>query len=599
LTVASLILQLHEKTTYFMFKPFPDDFTYPSLESDVLAYWEKHHIFEQTLKQREGAPAFTFYEGPPTVNGRPGIHHVLARTIKDAVCRYKTMRGFSVRRQAGWDTHGLPIEIAAEKRLGITDKAQIEEIGIDTFNAACRAIVDENIDNPEGWRTVTRRMGYWLDLDSAYITCSNDYVESVWWALKQFFDKGLIYKGFKVVPQSPTLGTPLSSHELSQNYKDVRDPNVYVKVKVVSSPVVGVEGAELLVWTTTPWTLFGNVALAVGPDIDYVLVDVRHELKNGEKEHHRLVLAESRIEVLEGEVSVEGRFKGRDLLGTKYDQILKDVAIDTDSHPKALTVLPGDFVTTEDGSGIVHLAPAFGQDDFEMSKVHDLPMLQPVTPNGRFTEEVKDFAGRSVKTFTYSDHTEEGADRDIVIMMKKAGQIYRASFDYLHSYPHCWRTDNPVIYYARDSWFIVAPAYKKELVQNNKLVQWHPPEIGEGRFGNWLDEVKEWSLSRDRYWGTPLPIWVSEDGDMFAVGSIEELKEGLYESEDGTLVPLAEVDVEIDLHRPFVDRFQEGRNGVQKNQGSDRCVVRFWKHALRATPLSLREPGRVRVGVSS
>jgi len=559
-----------------MFEPLPDDFSYPHVETSILEHWDTHRVFLATQQAREGQPAFTFYEGPPTVNGRPGIHHVLARTIKDAMCRYKVMRGFSVRRQAGWDTHGLPVEIAAEKQLGITDKAQIEELGIERFNAACRAIVDQNIEMEEGWRTLTRRMGYWLDMDGAYVTCTNDYIESVWWALKQFFDKGLIYKGFKVVPQSPTLGTPLSSHELSQNYKDVRDPNVYVMARVVSSAIPALQGAELLVWTTTPWTLFANVALAVGADIDYVLVRATHTHKQtGVHTEYRMVLAESRLSVLEGDVEILQRFTGKELVGTRYEQILPYLTLDTDAYPDTFSVLPGDFVSTDDGSGIVHLAPAFGQDDFEMSKRYAIPMPQPVTPNGRFTDELKEFAGRTVKTFTYTDHTEEGADRDIVIRLKELGRIYRASFDYVHSYPHCWRTDNPVIYYARDSWFISSPSYRDELVANNKKIGWHPPEIGEGRFGNWLDEVKDWSLSRDRFWGTPLPIWVSDDGtDMFAVGSVSELSDGLYEFEDGRRVPVAEAGVTVDLHRPFVDRVVFERDGRTYRRTKE--VVDVW-----------------------
>ncbi|RPI66925.1 MAG: isoleucine--tRNA ligase, partial [Ignavibacteriae bacterium] len=408
-----------------MFEPFPDDFSYPRLEEEILSYWDRNHVFTNSMSIREGAPTFSFFEGPPTVNGRPGIHHVMARTIKDAMCRYKTMRGFHVRRQAGWDTFCFKDAATTEKELGITDKAQIEaEIGIDTFNKTCRSIVDRNIEMEEGWRTLTRRMGYWLDMESAYVTCNNDYVESVWWALSQFFAKGLIYKGFKVVPQSPTLGTPLSSHELSQNYKDVRDPNVYLKLTITSSPVKDIEGAQIMVWTTTPWTLFANVALAVGQQIDYVHVRNTRTIKDAVEVEH-LVLAEARLEILDGEVEILGRYKGSELVGSRYQQIFTDVVLDTASHPKTLSVLPGAFVTTDDGSGVVHLAPAFGQDDFEMSKVHNLPMPQPVTPNGRFTDEIVDFAGRPVKTFTYTDHTEEGADRDIVIALKKAGKIYK------------------------------------------------------------------------------------------------------------------------------------------------------------------------------
>lgn len=557
-----------------MFEPLPDVLSYPKLEESVLDHWEANNVFERSQDLRQGAEPFSFFEGPPTVNGKPGIHHVLGRTIKDSICRYKHMRGFYVRRQAGWDTHGLPVELSAEKELGITDKAQIEFLGVEKFNAACKDIVYRNISMDNGWRTLARRMGHWLDLDSAYITCTNEYVESVWWALKQYFDKELIYKGYKVVPQSPTLGTPLSSHELSQNYKEVKDANVYLKLRIATSPVKELEGCSIVVWTTTPWTLFANVALAVGPDIAYV--HVRNTRTVGEQTlHEELLLAESRLSILDGEYEVLGTYKGSTIVGTTYEQMFSDVLLDADTYPDVLHVLPGEFVTTSDGSGIVHIAPAFGQDDFELSKLFKLPVPQPVAADGHFTQEIKDFAGRAVKTFTYADHKEEGADRDIVKALKIANKVYKASFDYLHSYPHCWRTDNPVIYYARDSWFITSPKYRSELVDLNKQIQWYPPEIGEGRFGNWLEEVKEWSISRDRYWGSPLPIWVSEDGsDMFAVGSIAELMEGMYEVEPGKLVAVAECGKEVDLHRPFVDRVVFEKNG--RTYRRTREVVDVW-----------------------
>ena len=557
-----------------MFEPLPDDFSYPRLEEDILSYWESNNVFARTQEARQDAEWFNFNEGPPTVNGRPGIHHIFARTIKDAICRYKTMRGFYVRRQAGWDTHGLPVELSAEKELGLTDKSQIETLGVDKFNAACKDIVYRNIQQDNGWRMLTRRMGHWLDLDDAYITCTNNYVESVWWALKQFYDKGLIYRGFKVVPQSPTLGTPLSSHELSLNYKIVRDPNVYLKLRITTSPLVAAVGTSILVWTTTPWTLYANVALAVGPNIDYVIA--RHRWVIGERSYDEvLIIAESRLSVLDGEVDILSRCKGTDLVGSVYEQIFTDVELDRINFPDALHILPAAFVTTEDGSGVVHLAPAFGQDDFEMSKKFKLPVPQPVSPNGHFTDEIRNLAGRAVKTFVYADHTEEGADRDIVKALKIADKVYRAAFDYSHSYPHCWRTDNPVIYYARDSWFITSPTYRDRLVELNKKIAWHPPEIGEGRFGNWLEDVKEWSISRDRYWGSPLPLWVHEESkEMFAIGSIEELREGLYEREDGSLVPVDECGVDIDLHRPFVDRVVFERAG--KTFRRTREVVDVW-----------------------
>ncbi len=544
-----------------MFKPLPDKFNYPELEHDVLKFWKENNIFEKSLEEREGNPTFAFYEGPPTVNGKPGIHHMMARTIKDTMCRFKTMTGHYVRRQAGWDTHGLPVEIQVQKELGLKDKADVEEYGIDKFNAACKEFVYKNIDMADGWRYLTDRMGYWIDLDSAYITCTQEYVESVWWALKQFFDKGLIYRGFKVVPQSPTIETPLSSHELAQNYRDVRDPNCYLKLKITSSPIKEIEDARIMVWTTTPWTLFANVALAVGEDIDYVLIKNIRKFKENTLED-TLVLAKSRLGALDGDYEILKEFKGSEIVGTRYEQIFDYVKLDMEKHPNALSVLAGDFVTTEDGTGVVHMAPAFGEDDYRMSRLHNLPFVQPVTANGHFTEELGPFAGRAIKNFEYEDHKEEGSDKDIVIELKKMDKIYRSTNDYLHSYPHCWRTGNPIMYYARESWFIKSPEYKEKMIGLNKEITWQPPEIGTGRFGNWLEEVKDWSLSRDRFWGTPLPIWVSEDKkDMFALGSIEDLEQGLYEFEDGRRVAVKECGIETDLHRPFVDNVIFEKNG--------------------------------------
>ncbi len=546
-----------------MFQPLSEKLHYPELEERILDFWETSGIFKMSVEQREheNAPWFNFYEGPPTANGAPGIHHVMARTLKDLVCRYKTMRGFYVRRQAGWDTHGLPVEIAVSKKLNLITRHDVHEYGIDRYNKACRDLVYHHINMDGGWRTLTRRMGYWVDLDSAYITCTNSYIESVWWALKQYFDKGLIYKGFKVVPQSPTIETPLSSHELSLGYKEVRDPNVYLKIRLTSAARPDVVGAQILVWTTTPWTLFANTALAVGEKIDYVLV--HHSAKNDAENAHLYVLAESRLSVLDGENEILARFKGAELLGARYEAVFDDIPLDTQKYPNALTVVSGDFVSTEDGTGVVHLAPAFGNDDFNASKKYGLPLNIHVTPNGHFTEAIRDFAGRAIKNFSYADgHTEEGADKDIIIALKKAGKILKSSMDYLHNYPHCWRTGNPVMYYARDSWFIKSPEYRERMIALNKQITWQPAEIGSGRFGNWLDEVKEWSLSRDRFWGTPLPIWVSADGkDAFAIGSVEELMEGFYEMPGGGRVPVAAAGVELDLHRPFVDSIIFERNG--------------------------------------
>lgn len=557
-----------------MFKSLPEKISYPEIEKSILNYWKENKIFEKSLEISDKGKIYSFYEGPPTVNGKPGIHHMMARTIKDTICRYKTMQGYYVRRQAGWDTHGLPVEIAVEKELGLKDKSQIEVYGIDKFNAKCKEFVYRNIEMSEGWSYLTERMGYWVDLSKAYITCTNEYIESVWWALKTFFDKGLIYRGFKVVPQSPTIGTPLSSHELSLGYKEVRDPNCYIKLKILSSPIAELVDKHLLVWTTTPWTLLANVATAVGENIDYVLVRNKRQTKEGEL-IDELVLAKARIPALDGETEILKEFKGRDFLGTKYEQIFPYCKWDDSQYPDALSVLPGDFVSTEDGSGIVHIAPAFGEDDYEMSRKFRIPFVQPVTLDGHFTEDMGEFAGRAVKTFTYDDHVEEGADKDIIIALKYAGKIYRATNDYLHSYPHCWRTGNPIIYYARESWFIKSPQYKDRMIELNKQINWQPKEIGEGRFGNWLEEVKDWNLSRDRYWGTPLPLWINENDkdDIIAIGSIQELMEG-YLEENGQLTPLKEASVEIDLHRPFVDKVVFLRNGKKYRRVHE--VIDVW-----------------------
>jgi isoleucyl-tRNA synthetase len=558
-----------------MYKPLPEKFKYADLEHKILDFWKKNEIFEKSLKNSEGKEYFCFYEGPPTVNGKPGIHHMMARTIKDAICRYKTMNGYYVRRQAGWDTHGLPVEISVEKELGLNNKEEVVEYGIEKFNAKCKEFVYKNIDMADGWQYLTERMGYWVDLEEAYITCTQEYCESVWWALKTFFDKGLIYKGFKVVPQSPTIETPLSSHELSLGYKDVRDPNCFLKLKVVDSPMAELVGKHLVVWTTTPWTLLSNVALAAGEDIDYVLVRNIRKIKDVELVDE-IVLAKARLSVLDGEYEILKEFKGKEIVGTSYEQIFDYVPLDRNEHPNALTVLAGDFVTTDDGSGIVHMAPAFGEDDYAMSKIHNLPFLQLVSGNGHFVDGLGEFSGRAIKKFTYPDHVEEGSDKDIVIALKKADKIYRSTNDYLHSYPHCWRTGNPVMYYARTSWFIKSPEYKGKMMELNDTINWQPPEIGVGRFGNWLEEVKEWNLSRDRFWGTPIPIWSSEDGeDHVAIGSIAELKElGIYVHPDGRREALKGSDLEIDLHRHFVDQVVVEKNGEDYRRINE--IVDVW-----------------------
>ncbi len=526
-----------------MFKQFDEKINYPKIEENILKFWEENKIFEKSITSRPKSKSFTFYEGPPTVNGRPGIHHVMARTLKDLVCRYKTLKGYQVHRKAGWDTHGLPVEIALEKELGFAQKSDIEKYGVGAFNKKAKELVYHHIEMKEGWRTLTERMGYWINLDDPYITCTNDYIESVWWALSEYFKKGLIYKGFKIVPQCPHCETPLSSHELALGYDDVNDPNVYVKFKLKN------EDASILVWTTTPWTLISNVALAVGPEIDYVKIKT--------EKHGVLYLAEARLSVIKEEYEILSKLKGSELLDKDYEPLYSFIPVDK----RAWYIIAGDFVSTEDGSGVVHIAPAFGADDYEVSKKFNLPFIQPVTKSGRFTDEVKDFAGRLVKTIKFEDREEKGVDPDIIKNLKERNLIYRAGNDYMHSYPHCWRCDNPLIYYARDSWYIRTTDVAKRMTELNNAINWCPPEVGSGRFGNWLEENKDWSLSRDRYWGTPLPIWLNDDGDMFAVGSVAELKNGFIEK-DGKRITVKDLPADqIDLHKPFVDDVKFERDG--------------------------------------
>jgi isoleucyl-tRNA synthetase len=526
-----------------MFEQYGEKLNYPEIEEKILKFWKDHEIFEKSITSRDDSKPFTFYEGPPTVNGRPGIHHVMARGLKDAVCRYKTLTGYQVHRKAGWDTHGLPIEIALEKELDFNQKSDIETYGVAAFNKKAKDLVYHHIEMKEGWRTLTERMGYWINLDDAYITCTNNYIESIWWSLSELFKKGLIYKGFKIVPQCPHCETPLSSHELALGYDDVQDPNVYVKFKLKD------EDASVLVWTTTPWTLISNVALAVGTDIDYVKIKL--------EKHGVLYMAEARLSVIKEEYTVLDKMKGSALLNREYEPLYSYISVDK----KAWYIVSGDFVSTEDGTGVVHIAPAFGADDYEVSKKFDLPFVQPVTKGGRFTNEVTDFAGRLVKTIQFQTHEEKGVDPDILRNLKERGLIYRAGNDYLHSYPHCWRCDNPLIYYARDSWYIRTTEIAQRMIELNKEINWCPPEVGAGRFGNWLEDNKDWSLSRDRYWGTPLPLWLNEDGDMICVGSIAELKEGFVER-DGKRISVKDLPAEeIDLHKPFVDDVKFEKNG--------------------------------------
>jgi isoleucyl-tRNA synthetase len=512
-----------------MFKERAGKVKITEIEESVLKYWEENQFFPKSLQIRKNSPHFVFYEGPPTANGRPGIHHVMSRTIKDVVCRYKTMKNFLVNRKAGWDTHGLPVEIEVEKQLHIEGKEEIEKFGIDKFNEKCKESV---FNYKKEWDDLTKRIGFWLDLDHPYITFTNEYIESVWWILKNFHDRGLIYQGFKILPYCPRCETPLSSHEVSQGYRDVKDPSIYVRFRSLDDP-----DTYFLVWTTTPWTLISNVALAVHPDVEYLKVEY-----NGEK----LIIAEPRAnEVLSGEFKILERYKGAQLEHQRYEPLFKFIKPEKDAY----YVVLGDFVTTEDGTGIVHTAPAFGEDDYVVGQKYDLPVVRPVDKSGKFENEITDFQGKFVKD----------ADADIISDLKNRKLLFRKEM-VEHSYPHCWRCDSPLLYYARKSWYIRTTDFKDKMLKNNSQIKWYPEEMGEGRFGEWLNNNVDWALSRDRYWGTPLNIWVCEVCEhQISIGSIRELQE------KGENVP-----EDIDLHKPHVD---EIKINCEKCQGKMQRVT--------------------------
>ncbi len=498
------------------------------VEKEVLDLWDREKTFEASLQARREAKPFVFYEGPPTANGKPGIHHVIARSIKDFACRLKTMQGFLVERKAGWDTHGLPVEIAAEKKLGLEGKDAIERLGIAEFNRVCRESVFQFLTD---WEAMTRRIGYWVDLRQAYMTCSNEYVESLWSLLAGFHARGLLYKGHKVLPYCPRCGTPLSSHEVGQGFRDVQDPSVFVRFRAIDAA-----GADLpeafLVWTTTPWTLPSNVALAVHPEVAYVRVRV----SEGDGKTEVLWLAEPRLPALKakpGTVEVLERVKGEALVGRRYRRLLD--LYDVPAAPNAFTVRPAAFVTTEDGTGIVHMAPAYGEDDASVGRRDALPVLHPVDAAGRFTAGPRAglVAGKFVKD----------ADKDVLRQLKADGALLRQE-TLVHSYPHCWRCDTPLLYYARDSWYLKTTQFRDRMLELNRSVTWFPESTGSGRFGQWLENNVDWALSRDRYWGTPLPVWVCDAcRRQQAVGSVAEL-ERLAGGLPG----------DLDLHRPYVDR---------------------------------------------
>jgi len=497
-----------------MFREVSNKLHISEIELKILDWWQEKNIFKKSLVQHGDAPEFVFYEGPPTANGRPGIHHVMSRTVKDVVCRFKSMKGFLVRRKAGWDTHGLPVEIEIEKALNINGKDEIEKFGVAEFNEKCKESV---FHYKKEWDSLTNRIGYWLDLDNPYVTFTNKYIESVWWILKEIWKKDLLYQGFKILPYCPRCETPLSSHEVSQGYKDVKDPSVYVRMKMKNA-----DNSYFLVWTTTPWTLISNVALAVGPDVDYV------EFKTDQANY---IMAKDRIGDLfaENEYEISKKIKGKDLAGMEYERLFDFVPVDK----KAFYVITGDFVTTADGTGIVHIAPAFGEDDYQAGLKYDLPVMRPVDKSGKFVDEVTAYKGDFVKD----------ADEKIIADLRQNGGLIKKQ-KIEHSYPHCWRCHTPLIYYARESWYIRTTKHRDQLLANNAQIKWHPAEVGSGRFNEWLKNNIDWSLSRDRFWGTPLNIWVCDSCETnTSIGSIEELQQR------GENLP-----EEIDLHKPFVDK---------------------------------------------
>jgi isoleucyl-tRNA synthetase len=567
----------------------------------VLEYWKSNNVFEKSIANRPASKPYTFYEGPPSANGMPGIHHVMARSIKDIFCRYKTLKGYRVERKGGWDTHGLPIELAVEKTLGITKEDIGKKISVDEYNAACRKEVMRYTDV---WNDLTEKMGYWVDLENPYITYENNYIETLWWILKEFYKKGYLYKGYTIQPFSPAAGTGLSSHELNQpgTYRDIKDTSIVAQFRVKPDqvhPLTSVlfendgEDTAILAWTTTPWTLPSNSALAVGNNITYVKIRTFNQYTFAPVS---VVLAKDLVakyfkaeakdvsfkdykggdKLVPWEVASE--FGGADLVGLRYEQLMPYVN-NEELEANGFRVIPGDFITTEDGTGVVHIAPTFGADDFRAARENGIPAVMVTDNNGKlqplvnrqakFVDEVSDFAGRYVKEEFYSDEERTASDfkpTDVLIAIKLKED--NKAFDvkkYEHNYPHCWRTDKPVLYYPLDSWFIKTTAVKERLVELNKTINWKPEATGTGRFGNWLENLVDWNLSRSRYWGTPLPIWRTEDGaEETCIGSIEELKAKIEEgiksgvlSEDEKSKQQTIIESfsssSFDLHRPYVD----------------------------------------------
>ncbi|WP_069998920.1 isoleucine--tRNA ligase [Cellulosilyticum sp. I15G10I2] len=517
-----------------MYKKVDTNLNFVDRELDVLKFWKEHNVFEDSINARTDGPTFTFYDGPPTANGKPHIGHILTRVIKDLVPRYKTMKGYKVLRKAGWDTHGLPVELEVEKLLGISGKPEIEKYGVEDFITKCKESVWKYQSE---WEKMSDRVGYWVDMDDPYVTYHNNYIESVWWSLKQIWDKDLIYKGHKIVPYCPRCGTSLSSHEVAQGYKDIKDATAVAKFKVKDE-----NSTYLLAWTTTPWTLPSNVALCVHPEHTYV---------KAEFDGNKYILAESLVASVLGEgACVLETFPGKELCGLEYEPLFDFVK----PEKKAWFVVSDTYVTLTDGTGIVHIAPAFGEDDAKVGRENDLPFVQLVNEQGYFTPEVDLWQNIFVKD----------ADKHILKWLGENNKLFKSE-PYEHSYPHCWRCDTPLLYYARDTWFISMTKVRSALVKNNNTVNWLPPSIGEGRFGNFLEGVIDWGLSRSRYWGTPLPIWECTCGHKHMIGSIEELKSMSSDCPD-----------EIELHKPYIDAVHLNCPKCQKEMTRVEDVIDCW-----------------------
>ena len=555
----------------------------PSIEQSILAKWKEEEAFEQSVRLREGNTPFVFYEGPPSANGMPGIHHVISRTLKDMVCRYKTMQGFQVKRKGGWDTHGLPVELGVEKELGITKEDIGKKISVEEYNQKCREAVLRYKDK---WDEITTKMGYWVDLNDPYITFENDYIETLWWILSELYKKGYLYESVSIQPYSPAAGTGLSSHELNQpgTYKDVKDTSAVAMFKALATDAknkflidaAGDNEVYYLAWTTTPWTLPSNLGLTVGPNIEYVLVKTfnpythlpvhvvlakallsklfKPEGENGDFENYN---AEQKLLPWK----IVANFKGTDIEGAHYEQLMptdaSSMAAIEEITPgaKPFRILLGDFVTTEDGTGIVHTSPAFGADDYRVGQKNNIGILTLVDRAGKFVEGVGEFSNRYVKNYK-DDPNYVDVNVDICVKLKKENRAFKVE-KYEHSYPHCWRTDKPILYYPLDAWFIKTTAVKDRMVELNKTINWKPKSTGEGRFGNWLENMVDWNLSRSRYWGTPLPVWRTEDGtEEVCIGSVEELNAGIKKANEvlgGNVNQNYLHGGILDLHKPFVD----------------------------------------------